>query len=100
MKKLTEGFNMDAFNIEYIITKDYKFEEMRTTIKVSESNSDKKASTDKEKLDAVVSIKIDSYEKFDSIKLPEGFNNFNRKRIKRSGNLLLFIFPTIFRRFI
>ena len=33
---------MDAFNIEYIITKDYKFEEMRTTIKVSESNSDKK----------------------------------------------------------
>ncbi|MES1052840.1 hypothetical protein FOA24_27585 [Bacillus thuringiensis] len=72
MKKLTEGFNMDAFNIEYIITKDYKFEGMRTTIKVSESNSDKKAGTDKEKLDAVVSIKIDSYEKFDPIKLPEG----------------------------
>ena len=34
MKKLTEEFNMDAFNIEYIITRDYKFEEMRTTIKV------------------------------------------------------------------
>lgn len=71
MKKLTEGFNMDAFNIEYIITKDYKFEEMRTTIKVSESNSDKKL-VQIRKLDAVVSIKIDSYEKFDSIKLPEG----------------------------
>ncbi len=63
---------MDAFNVEYIITKDYKFEEMRTTVKVSERNADKKSSADKEKMDAVVSIKIDSYEKFDSIKLPEG----------------------------
>ncbi|MDM5235011.1 hypothetical protein QUF83_01880 [Bacillus cereus] len=72
MKKLTEGFNMDAFNVEYIITKDYKFEEMRTTVKVSKRNADKKSSVDKEKMDAVVSIKIDSYEKFDSIKLPEG----------------------------
>ncbi len=63
---------MDAFNVEYIITKDYKFEEMRTTVKVSERNADKKSSTDKEKMDAVVSIKINSYEKFDPIKLPEG----------------------------
>ncbi len=72
MKKLTDGFNMDAFTVEYIITKDYKFEEMRTIINVSERNTDKKSSADKEKLDTVVSIKIDSFEKFDPIKLPEG----------------------------
>ncbi|PEJ05503.1 DUF6612 family protein [Bacillus wiedmannii] len=72
MNKLMEGFNMDALTVEYIITKDYKFEEMRTAIKLSERNTDKKSSADKEKLDTVVSIKIDSYEKFDSIKLPEG----------------------------
>ncbi|EMI9087888.1 MULTISPECIES: DUF6612 family protein [Bacillus] len=72
MKKLTEGFNMDALTVEYIITKDYKFEEMRTAIKLSERNTDKKSSADKEKLDTVVSIKIDSYDKFDPIKLPEG----------------------------
>lgn len=72
MNKLMEGFNMDALTVEYIITKDYKFEEMRTAIKLSERNTDKKSSADKEKMDTVVSIKIDSYEKFDSIKLPEG----------------------------
>ena len=41
MNKLMEGFNMDALTVEYIITKDYKFEEMRTAIKLSERNTDK-----------------------------------------------------------
>ncbi|EEL70117.1 hypothetical protein bcere0026_29320 [Bacillus mycoides] len=63
MKKLTEGLNMDALNVEYIITKDYKLEAVNSNIKVS---------ANEEHMNLIMNMNVDSIEKFDPIKLPEG----------------------------
>lgn len=62
MKNVFEGLNLDSLNVEYIITKDFKFEAFKVDMKVS---------ANKEEMKAIIGGKITSYEKFDPIKLPE-----------------------------